>query len=154
MGSDRLQYVSDRPSAPLWHTFGVNMICGEHIPGARFETNGKGWRITFENVVMAEGPDHDEVVRAGRQAIRTIAQRRADPQLADLTDAGLTSFLPAVLTARRCSASHLQLLDEGVVTANWWPSTGKARAEGPGGGVAAPTQIKTVPELVAWLKAL
>jgi len=55
---------------------------------------------------------------------------------------------------RRCSPSHLQLLDEGVVTADWWPSTGKARAAGPTTGVAAPHKIFTVDALVEWLKGL
>lgn len=95
---------------------------------------------------------------SGMQALSTHLQDQADQAahllLSDLITAGATRFAPAHLTARRCSPTHLQLLDEGVVTADWWPSTGKARAAGPTTGVAAPFKIFTVDALVEWLKGL
>lgn len=87
-------------------------------------------------------------------SVRLQQVQEADPLLFDLVTAGETRFAPAHLTARRCSPTHLQLLDEGVVTADWWPSTGKARAAGPTTGVTAPFKIFTVDALVEWLKGL
>jgi len=87
-------------------------------------------------------------------ALNAAHIQQGDVLLADLTAAGATRFAPAHLTARRCSSTHLQLLDDGLVTADWWPTTGKARAAGPSGGVAAPHKIFTVDALVEWLKGL
>lgn len=87
-------------------------------------------------------------------ALNAAHLQQGDALLVDLTAAGATRFAPANLTARRCSPTHLQLLDEGVVTADWWPSTGKARAAGPTTGVTAPFKIFTVDALVEWLKGL
>jgi len=106
-------------------------------------------------VRVHEGP---ALSASGMQALsihlQDQADRAADPLLTDLVAAGATRFAPAHLTARRCSPTHLQLLDEGVVTADWWPSTGKARAAGPTTGVTAPHKIFTVDALVEWLKGL
>lgn len=153
-GSALAHQIEESAIPMFWYTHTSNALAGEAVPGARLETNGKLWRVWYDGVLIVENASRDTAEHGGLYAIREMQARAADPLLFDLTTAAATRFAPAHLTARRCSPTHLQLLDDGLVTADWWPTTGKARAAGPSGGVAAPHKIFTVDALVEWLKGL
>lgn len=153
-GSALAHQIEESAIPMFWYTHTSNALAGEAVPGARLETNGKLWRVWYDGVLIVENASRDTAEHGGLYAIREMQARAADPLLFDLTTAAATRFAPAHLTARRCSPTHLQLLDDGLVTADWWPTTGKARAAGPSGGVAAPHKIFTVDALVEWLRGL
>lgn len=61
-------------------------------------------------------------------------------------------YLGEDLTIRRCSEWHIQIKEEGVLFADWWPSSGKIRAMTSRG--VQDNKCFSVDSLMIWLKAL